>query len=278
MSAWLHLLCPPRPAPPGARALRPGDDLAAAAGLLAFSEIPLAGVAGLERLGVWARARRQFEDTGAAVAVDLGDAPAGQLDWLRLLHAPGELSDLIDAVEPRVERHREMPEVFGRRARRARLLERTWARGTGLRAAIAAGQVLLHPAAADDPVAAAASFTGVHLAPPGPAGAKPLPPPRPLLSAPDYDDAGRLLLRLRLPLPAALADRGAPPARARAGGGVAVVRYAGWSRRITLPPVLGACELRGVRTRIRRADSGGPAGGDILLSFRSLPGLLPRGA
>ncbi|WP_075692245.1 hypothetical protein [Corynebacterium sphenisci] len=278
MSAWLHLLCPPRPAPPGARALRPGDDLAAAAGLLEISETPLAGVAGLERLGVWARARRQFEDTGAAVAVHLGDTPAEQLDWLRLLHAPGELADLIDAVEPRVERHREMPEVFGQRSRRARLLERTWARGTGLRAAIGAGEVLLHPAAADDPVAAAASFTGVHLAPPGPPGTAPVPPAGPRLSAPDYDGAGRLLLELRLPLPAALADRGGAPARARFGGGVAVVRYAGWARRIPVPPVLRACELLGARTRIRRADSGGPAGGDILLSFRSLPGLLPRGA
>ena len=71
----------------------------------------LTGFAGLERLLVWVAARDIAASTPAGVRI--GATAERQTSWLRRVQGPGQLSDILDLITPRVERHRSMPGVFG---------------------------------------------------------------------------------------------------------------------------------------------------------------------
>ncbi|WP_448852354.1 hypothetical protein [Corynebacterium sp. 335C] len=262
----------------------------------------LGGLAGLERMAVWWRARALADATGGPVVVDCsGGGPEAELARLRLLAAPGELAGLIDAVAPRVDRHRQMPAVFGERAGRARALELLWGRCTDFDRSVFGGGAVVHVAGAPHAwagagagadagagpdagtggaaVADAAAFLGLPVV----RGGRPADPEPPRLRADGADDDGTLRFTWRIPLPGRLAEETGCGADVR---GRDLVAWAGpWWRRMTLPAVLGACAHDGtdVVTRTaepvahRAADSGTAPGGDILVRFRSVAGLLPGG-
>lgn len=262
-----------------------GEDVRATVGMLG-------GLAGLERMVVWWRARALADSTGAPVVVPCaGGGEDAELSRLRLLSAPGELAGLIDAVAPRVDRHRQMPDVFGGRAGRARALERLWGRCSGFDRSVFGGGAVLHVPADGPPTAAAdvAVFLGVAVVRGADGPIHPAEPAR--LSADGADGDGTLRFTWRVPLPGRLLELAGGECGA-ASRGRSLVAWAGpWRRRMTLPAVLGSCAQESVRVVARGAatgaaaggsgsgsrDSGAGSGGDILVGFRSVAGLLPGG-
>lgn len=232
----------------------------------------LRGLAGLEQLTVWWRARELADtDSSGACTVTCSGPGRTPLGWLRLLAGPGELAGLLDVFAPRVERHRQMPEVFGPRAGRARALENLWGICTRFDRSVFHGGAVVHVPAGDAVgVAAVAEFLGLPVM--GPDGA--ITPEAPRLDARGTDSDGALLFTWRVPVPAQLADTGACGAEVR--GRSAVVWAGPWRRSMTLPAVLGVCDH--YATECRPRPGAGPAGaGDILMQFRSRAGLLPGG-
>lgn len=142
------------------------DPMAEAIGLLREMDADpsaldaLTGFAGLERLLVWAKAQATAE--GAPAGVRIGETSERQLSWLRRLQGPAQLSDMLDLISPRVDRHRSMPAVFGDRARRARLLESLWTWGRSWQRVVDGGGVRLRASGPVDPtVASVAAWLGV---------------------------------------------------------------------------------------------------------------------
>ncbi|KGF19088.1 hypothetical protein [Corynebacterium freneyi] len=151
------------------------DPMAEAIGLLREMDADpsaldaLTGFAGLERLLVWAKAQATAEVAPAGVRI--GETADRQLSWLRRLQGPAQLSDMLDLISPRVDRHRSMPAVFGDRARRARLLESLWAWGRSWQRVVDGGGVRLRAAGPVDPtVASVAAWLGVVVEAGGSAG------------------------------------------------------------------------------------------------------------
>lgn len=120
----------------------------------------LTGFAGLERLLVWGKARATSGFVPAGVRI--GVSVDRQLSWLRRVQGPEQFADILDLISPRVDRHRSMPDVFGDRSRRAKLMESLWAWGRSWQRFVEAGGVRLRAEAdLDDRVAAAATWIGV---------------------------------------------------------------------------------------------------------------------
>src|SRR5699024_5056592 len=86
------------------------DPVADAVGLLrtmnadASALDALTGFAGLARLLMWAKA--QTIAAFGPAGVRIGPTPDRQLSWLRRLQGPAQLSDMLDLINPRVDRHR----------------------------------------------------------------------------------------------------------------------------------------------------------------------------
>lgn len=142
------------------------DPVADAVGLLrginadASALDALTGFAGLERLLVWAKAQTMAGFGPAGVRI--GPTTDRQLSWLRRVQGPAQLSDMLDLINPRVDRHRSMPDVFGDRARRARLLESLWGWGHSWQRIVDGGGVRLRAGGPVDPrVASVATWIGV---------------------------------------------------------------------------------------------------------------------
>lgn len=250
----------------------------------------LTGFAGLERLLVWARALSMAE-TGP-VGVRIGRTADRQLSWLRRVQGPAQLSDLLDLVDPRVDRHRSMPDAFGDRSRRARLLESMWEWGRSWQRVVDAGRLRLRAggAAVDPTVASVAAWIGVDVADPGARA------PRLTLAdlGPGGDGARLYRMRVRAPLHVAEAadggeagrrkalwlDDGADPADlpgspisvAATPRGV-VVQVRGFSRRFDAPAVLDVCDME--KVRVAPPDTWEDGWGDILVWFRADPARLP---
>lgn len=193
------------------------DPMAEAIGLLREMDADpsaldaLTGFAGLERLLVWAKAKATAEVAPAGVRI--GETAERQLSWLRRLQAPAQLSDMLDLISPRVDRHRSMPAVFGDRARRARLLESLWAWGRSWQRVVDGGGVRLRAAGPVDPtVASVAAWLGVVVETGGSAGgagadaaAESVRRPRLTLADLDVGGDGAPLFRLRVRAPLHLA-------------------------------------------------------------------------
>lgn len=265
----------------------------------------LTGFAGLERLLVWAKA--QTIAGTAPAGVRIGPTPDRQMSWLRRVQGPAQLADILDLINPRVERHRSMPDVFGDRSRRARMLEELWSWGQSWQRIVEAGGVHLRTGGAVDPrVAVLATWIGVVV--------DDVPdPPQPRLTMADLGvggDGARLYrMRVRAPLHLAfpefdgdaprvdsgeagegarasarrqafLLDDGADPAdfpeptvsvETTAAGVVAQV--AGYSRRFPAPAILSVCEQE--KVRVTPPDTWESGWGDILVWFRADPARLP---
>ncbi|WJZ00371.1 hypothetical protein CHAN_08815 [Corynebacterium hansenii] len=299
--------------PPDLRWAEVGPDpIADAVGLLrgldadASALDALTGFAGLERLLVWAKAQAMAAE--GPVGVRIGLTPDRQLSWLRRVQGPAQLSDLLDLISPRVDRHRAMPDVFGDRARRARLLEALWSWGRAWQRAVDAGSLHLRGDGPPDPrVAGVAAWAGVVV------DGVPDGSPKPRLTLADLGvggDGARLFrMRVHAPLHLALPESSGADEAAAAGAGSAeevtegrrqafslddgidpadipgstvgvdvsdggvVVQVAGFSRRFAAPAVLGACEME--KVRVAPPDTWADGWGDILVWFRADPARLP---
>ncbi|WP_295625654.1 hypothetical protein [uncultured Corynebacterium sp.] len=271
----------------------------------------LTGFAGLERLLVWVAARDIAASTPAGVRI--GATAERQTSWLRRVQGPGQLSDILDLITPRVERHRSMPGVFGDRARRSRLLEELWEWGRAWQRRVEAGGVRLWAAGPiEEDVRSIAAWIGVIVD--EPAVDEPAvdgPDPRPRLTLADLGDHV-YRVRIRAPLhlafpggdvPGAVdADVAADPdadtdsgsgregsielADATGAHGAArgpihvdassqsiIVQVAGHSRRFDAPAILHVCDLGQVR--VSPPDAWVRGWGDILVWFRADPARLP---
>ncbi|MFD5867699.1 hypothetical protein ACFWGD_03655 [Corynebacterium sp. NPDC060344] len=202
------------------------DPVADAVGLLrgmdadASALDALTGFAGLERLLVWAKA--QTMAGVGPVGVRFGPTPDRQLSWLRRVQGPAELSDMLDLINPRVDRHRSMPDVFGDRARRARLLESLWSWGHSWQRFVDSGGVHLRADGPVDPrVSSVARWIGVGIEEGAEGGVEvaageptdvATPAPLPRLTLADLgaggDGAPRYRMRVHAPLHLAFPDFG----------------------------------------------------------------------
>lgn len=240
----------------------------------------LTGFAGLERLLVWGKARTIAETAPAGVRI--GVDVDRQLSWLRRVQGPEQLADMMDLIIPRVDRHRNMPDVFGDRSRRAKLVESLWAWGRSWQRFLDSGGVrLLSDGPVDERVAAAAAWIGV-VAEEGTVG-KRTGGARPGLKLADLgrdgDGGHRFRVRVRAPMRLATMDGAAHDAvRGRvsvgAGESALVVNIAGWSRRFRAPAVLADCEKESVDVAPQEEWEDG--WGDVLIGFRASVRDLPE--
>lgn len=269
------------------------DPVAEAAGLLremgadASALSGLTGFAGLERQLVWAKARVVARERPAGVRI--GTTADRQLSWLRRVQGPGQLADMVDLVDPRVDRHRAMPDVFGDRARRARLLESLWEWGRSWQDRVAGGGVRLHLDHAVEPrVHSVASWIGV---PVEGRGAGPSQSSAPTLTlanlGPDGDGGGCFRVRIHAPLHLAvdggqgfllddaLVSADDPDFGVSVGVSARgiVVQVAGFSRWFGAPAILECCERE--RVTVAPPDSWVNGWGDILVWFRADPARMP---
>ncbi|MBV7296246.1 hypothetical protein KRX51_10015 [Corynebacterium sp. TAE3-ERU12] len=286
---WLHLVCDGAPPPADAQELADGDNYAAVAELIASlptgpdSQLgdnllsAVTGFAGLEHLAVWLRAHAQYRATGTPVFIRIGGTDGEHRAWLRRLRGPGELAELLDAMSPPLARHRDMPPVFGEASRRAHAIDGLSRRCTAFHACVANGEVAVHPGGAATAAAAIATWLGVCVAPTSESnhatGLR--------LSSRGRDDDGELGYTARIPVPCGLTEHplSRHDVKVSVRGGHAIISVDRWRRRFTLPAVLGACELTDVEVRGAEMASDITRNGssdDILLTFRSVAGLLPR--
>lgn len=231
----------------------------------------LTGFAGLERLLVWGKARATSGFVPAGVRI--GVSVDRQLSWLRRVQGPEQFADILDLISPRVDRHRSMPDVFGDRSRRAKLMESLWAWGRSWQRFVEAGGVRLRAEAdLDDRVAAAATWIGVVVE----TGAA-VERPALKLAHLGRDDDGAPRFRVRVRAPLVLADATGDPVDSiavNAGESMLVITVGGWSRRFGAPAVLSVCAIDSVEAEAPGTWADG--WGDILIGFRADPAKLPE--
>lgn len=231
----------------------------------------LTGFAGLERLLVWGKARATSGFVPAGVRI--GVSVDRQMSWLRRVQGPEQFADILDLISPRVDRHRAMPDVFGDRSRRARLMESLWAWGRSWQRFVEDGGVRLRAEAGlDDRVAAAATWIGVVVE-----SGPPLERPGLKLAHLGRGDDGAPRFRVRVRAPLLLADATGDPVESvtvNTGESMLVINVAGWSRRFEAPAVLAMCTVDSVTAEPAGQWSGG--WGDILIGFRADPDKLPE--